>query len=345
MQVLSGRSNATVPVLVPRCFSVHDLLGFLLMHPAVLRVVAVEATHVSRSALRLWIQREGCSPELFLEPASLEGFAIDYATRVSLLLDVRNPDGSWPGGEVPYPSFVDSPSAGQSWTLGVKAGSFIDAKDEGTAKTWFCGQIMRVIPPDDIPLPPSANDKLCVHFIAWGSGFDVCVPRSEEWIRPLLSMTGRWRHGVRPGDRIEVRNPQRKDGTDVDVIEYKWYLGWVLEVDHVHLPPQARILVPKYAKEAEFAGTGRNILGPVRVVSLLSDDIDQVGTKMNSEKLLRRHQVLPCDAEISRPPAPPCLPYTELANAMLQLLVRLDAESHASAVATLPALVGRLPVS
>lgn len=350
LQVLRGGSNATVEkeisVLIPRSLSVHDVLDFLSLHPAVLS--ALEASSVSRSSLRLWIKREGHVSELFLDPASLEDIAADYATRTLLTLDVRNPDGSWPLGEVSYPTSVDAPSAGESWIMGVKTGSVIDAKDEDPASTWFCAQVMRVIPPDDIPAPPSVDDKLHVHFFAWGSSFDIKVPRSEEWISPLFSKTGRWRHGVRPGDRIEVRNPQQKDGTVA--VDYKWYLGWVIAVDHAHLPPKASVLVPNEAARYAFAGPGRKSLGPVRIVSLLSDDIDQVGTKMKTMQVLKEHQIKARAAEIPLPPAPACLPYTDLGNEMLQQLLKLDAQfpapTVATAVAPLPAApVGRPAVS
>ena len=206
-QVLRGGDNAAVdtdvPALIPRSLGVPGVLNFLCAHEGVL--AALHAPEVSRSSLRLWLTppQAGAVEEPFVAPAKLEEVTMDDSEVLALTLEVRSVDGSWPKGPVPFPSVFDPVPDGASWTLGVKEGSYVDAKDsEGN---WYASRVLRVKTSDGVPAAASEDDMLHVHFFGWTDKWDLDVARSEECLAPLFSKTRAWQHGVRPGDRIEVR--------------------------------------------------------------------------------------------------------------------------------------------
>ena len=212
-QVLRGGDNAAVdadvPALVPRTVGVPGVLNFLSTHEGVL--AALHAPELSRSSLRLWLTppQAGAAEEPFVAPAKLEEVTMDDAEVLALTLEVRSVDGSWPKGPVPFPSVFDPVPEGASWTLGVKEGSYVDAKDSDGK--WFASRALRVKTPDGVPAAASEDDSLRVHYLGWADKWDANVARSEESLAPLFSQTRAWHHGVRPGDRIEVRPSSRAE--------------------------------------------------------------------------------------------------------------------------------------
>lgn len=324
-QVICGGDSpvdANLSVLAPRSVSIRGVLDFLATHPSVL--AALHPTAVSRWALRIWVNRTRGTGDLvpLLDPATLADVAANAAESLALTLELRNADGSWPRGPIPFPTHVNAVGNGGSWTAGMREGSFVDAKDDGDV--WYPAQVSRVTPGNGIP----GHDLMTVHFFGWSSAFDATYARGEEGrFAPLFSLTRPWHHGVRPGDRIEVRNPEL--AMNGGGVENKWYLGWVLEVDHARLPPMARVLLPQRAVERAYFSRSLQQTARVRNVCVIGDDVLRVGSRVSTQIDLKLLQGLAPPASPPIPAAPACLPYTEAENARLEVLRELDSLAKA----------------
>ena len=130
-----------------------------------------------------------------------------------------------------------------------------------------------------------------------------------------------------------MRNREKPQILGSNVADYKWYFGWVLEVDFAYLPAMVTVLVPVMAVQSAHPAPGKAMPGAVRKFPLLSDDIDFVGSKVKQEKQFNHVQCMARTADVAVPPPPPCLPYTEVANEAFIRLVKQDAQSPPKVVA------------
>lgn len=316
LQVPPHSINAEVSVYIPRPFDVREMLELLCAARPV-RDALGSAMPLSPSAARLWWFTKPADMPMLM-PDKLQDIIEGTAEEPRLLFEIRNQDGSWPRGVWPYPDRVDAVAAGKSWSMGIKVGSFIDAKDSDG--NWFAARVDACTFEDEAN-GPSEDDMLKIHFIEWSATFDISVKRESDGLSPLHTNSRFWRHSARPGDRIEVRVC---DKNAVGSWSYKWYLGWVLDIDNAQLPPVIAVALPGDAVTNAYSKPGESA-SPTIQCSLLGEEVTCIGTH-TTLSLIRTLTRYSPTAGVVVPPTPACMPYTEVTNDLLAQLLKLDVQ-------------------
>jgi hypothetical protein len=119
----------------------------------------------------------------------------------------------------------------------LQKGDYLDAQDN--EMKWYDSRVEEVYPAfsqsASLPLTQrgTAEDKLRVHFMGWGSQFDLIFQRSSPRLQPLFTQRKNWRD-FRVNDKIELKYNSRWYSVNVEEVDRTAHRIRVKPVDATH---------------------------------------------------------------------------------------------------------------